>query len=139
MQCPSGLFILAFLPAILPTNAISHLRLEHATKDSYVPEQRRVAVLVAGAVDITPALEGDLRVTPGSIGRPVFETRFSDIFNFFIKIIEIDFGSIENGSAASDLPPKGSKKKRWADLAHVAHFGILVQLSGFTTQNSGNR
>ena len=67
------------------------------------------------------------------------ETRFYDIFNFFIKIVEIDHGSIENGSAASDLPPKGSKKKRWADLAHVPHFGNLAHFSGFTTQDSGLR
>ena len=34
---------------------------------------------------------------------------------------EIDLGSIKNGSAASDLPPEGSKKKSWADLMHVVH------------------
>ena len=64
------------------------------------------------------------------------ETRFHDIFNFFIKITEKDHGSIENGSAASDLPPEGSKKKRWADLAHLAHFGNLAHFSGFRTQKS---
>ena len=35
---------------------------------------------------------------------------------------ELSFGTIENGSAASDLPPEGSKKKSWADLTHLAHF-----------------
>ena len=35
---------------------------------------------------------------------------------------EIDLGTIKNGSAASDLPPKGSKKKSWADLTHLARF-----------------
>ena len=35
---------------------------------------------------------------------------------------ELSFGTIENGSAASDLPPEGSKKKSWADLAHLEHF-----------------
>ena len=35
---------------------------------------------------------------------------------------ELSFGTIENGSAASDLPPEGPKKKSWADLTHLAHF-----------------
>ena len=34
---------------------------------------------------------------------------------------ELSFGTIENGSAASDLPPEGSKKKSWDDLTHLAH------------------
>ena len=38
------------------------------------------------------------------------------------KVSKLDLGTIENGSAASDLPPEGSKKKSWADLTHVAHF-----------------
>ena len=27
---------------------------------------------------------------------------------------KVDFGSIENGCAAFDLPPEGQKKERWA-------------------------
>ena len=38
------------------------------------------------------------------------------------KMSKIDLGSIKNGSAASDLPPEGSKKKSWADLTHLEHF-----------------
>ena len=38
------------------------------------------------------------------------------------EISKLDLGSIENGSAASDLPPEGPKKKDWADLMHLAHF-----------------
>ena len=49
---------------------------------------------------------------------------------------KIEHGSIENGSAVSDLPPEGPKKERWADLAHLAHFGNLAHFSGFTTQDS---
>ena len=45
--------------------------------------------------------------------------------------MEIDHGSIENGSAASDLPPEGSKKERWADLAHLAHFEELAEFANF--------
>ena len=30
------------------------------------------------------------------------------------KKSKIDFGSIQNGSAAPDLPPEGPKKERWA-------------------------
>ena len=48
--------------------------------------------------------------------------KFYNIFNLFTKITEIDHGSIENGSAASDLPPEGPKKKKSVDLTHLAHF-----------------
>ena len=33
-------------------------------------------------------------------------------------------------------PQRVRNKKRWADLAHVAHFGNFAHFSGFTTQNS---
>ena len=33
---------------------------------------------------------------------------------------ELSFGTIGNGSAASDLPPEGPKKKSWAELAHIS-------------------
>ena len=62
---------------------------------------------------------------------------------------EIDLGSIKNGSAASDLPPEGSKKKSWADLTHLAPFAktkprdypkwmrsVRFTPGGFQTQNS---
>ena len=52
-------------------------------------------------------------------------------FQLFHKIIETDLGSIENESAASDLPSKGSKKKRWADLTHLVHFADLAELVNF--------
>ena len=65
------------------------------------------------------------------------------------KMSEIDLGSIKNGSAASDLPPEGSKKKSWSDLTHLAHFAktkprdypkwmrsVRFTPGGFQTQNS---
>ena len=42
---------------------------------------------------------------------------------------EIDVGSIKNGSAASDLPPEGLKKERWADLTHLVHVADLAHFS----------
>ena len=33
-------------------------------------------------------------------------------------------------------PQRVLKKKRWADLTHLAHFADLAHFSGFTTQNS---
>ena len=38
------------------------------------------------------------------------------------EISKLDLGTIKNGSAASDLPPEGPKKKNWADLTHLTHF-----------------
>ena len=65
---------------------------------------------------------------------------------------EIELGTIKNGSAASDLPPEGSKKKSWSDLAHLAHFAktkprdypkwmrsVRFTPGGFQTQNSDLR
>ena len=57
--------------------------------------------------------------------------KFYVISNFFITITEIDLGSIENGSAASDLPPEGPKKERWADLTHLAHVEELANFRDF--------
>ena len=47
-----------------------------------------------------------------------FASRFPPrhIATFRPEMAEIDVGSMKNGSAASDLPPEGSKKKRWVDL-----------------------
>ena len=53
------------------------------------------------------------------------------MFNFFIKIIDIDHGSIENGTAVSDLPREGPKKEHWADLTHLAHFEELANFRDF--------
>ena len=39
---------------------------------------------------------------------------------------KLDLGTIKNGSAASDLPPEGPKKKSWADLTHLAHISKLA-------------
>ena len=47
------------------------------------------------------------------------------------EISEIDIGTIKNGFAASDLPPEGPKKKRWADLTHLVHFADLAELVNF--------
>ena len=42
------------------------------------------------------------------------------------EISKLDLGTIKNGSAASDLPPEGPKKKSWADLTHLAHISKLA-------------
>ena len=42
------------------------------------------------------------------------------------EISKLDLGTIKNGSAASDLPPEGPKKKSWAVLTHLAHISKLA-------------
>ena len=48
--------------------------------------------------------------------------------------------TIKNGSAMSDLPPEGQKKKSWADLmhwthlTHLAHFADLADLAKISDQ-----
>ena len=67
-------------------------------------------------------------------------------------MLKLDLGTIKNGSAASDLPPEGPKKKSWADLcngscffnsmgidASAEHSGLRTQNSGLRTQDSGFR
>ena len=64
-----------------------------------------------------------------SLGSPIIPAEYPN--NIFPRrhletcrpeISKLDLGTIENGSAASDLPPEGPKKKSWADLTHLAHF-----------------
>ena len=43
----------------------------------------------------------------------------------------LSLGTIKNESAASDLPSEGPKKKRWADLTHLAHFEELANFKDF--------
>ena len=45
--------------------------------------------------------------------------KFYDMFNLFIKITEIYLGSIENGSAVSDLPQRVWEK---VDLSDFEYF-----------------
>ena len=52
------------------------------------------------------------------------------------EISKLDLGTIENGSAACDLPPEGPKKKSWADLTHLAHFADLAKISAQTCKKS---
>ena len=35
-------------------------------------------------------------------------------------MLKLDLGAIKNGSAASDLPPKGPQKERWVDLRKIS-------------------
>ena len=50
------------------------------------------------------------------------------------KMSKLDLGTIENGSAACDLPPEGPKKKSWADLTHLAHLADLADLAKISAQ-----
>ena len=50
------------------------------------------------------------------------------------EISKLDLGTIKNETAASDLPPKGPKKKSWADLTHLAHFADLADLAKISAQ-----
>ena len=68
--------------------------------------------------------------------RPIYPQRVGKksvglIYAMAPKNVKIDIGSMKNVSAASDLPPEGPKKKRWADLTHLAHFEELANFEDF--------
>ena len=50
------------------------------------------------------------------------------------EISKLDLRTIENGSAACDLPSEGPKKKSWADLTHLVHFADLADLAKISAQ-----
>ena len=63
--------------------------------------------------------------------RPIYpqrvrKKRVGPIWRIWCISPKLSIGTIENASAASDLPPEGPKKKSWADLTHLAHISKLA-------------
>ena len=56
---------------------------------------------------------------------------WADLRNGGQQFSKIYLGSIKNGSAASDLPPEGPKKERWADLTHLGGFRRFRRFRAF--------